>query len=119
VWFSAALAAVTTLGALVATTGPAAASYPCPGGYGCFYDTNPYNNSAQWRAPSCGDHDLRGIGWRDRISYAANWGGGNATLYNEIWWGWERVAVVAPGTGSRSFVGTVDDNVTDRIYVTC
>jgi hypothetical protein len=103
----------------VLTAAPAAASYPCPGGWSCYYDTDPYRGSAEWRAPSCGDHDLRNIGWSDRISYAANWGGGKADLYNWDWFWWDLIDTVPVGTGARSYAGKWQNNITDRIIIQC
>lgn len=107
-------------GAVVAVASPAAASYPCTSGWSCFYDTNPYNWSAEWRAPSCGDHDLRSIGWRDRISYVANRGGGSVRMLNEVWYGWYEMDVVPIGT-ERNYTTTKTgvNNQTDRIIVDC
>jgi hypothetical protein len=116
--FRIALTGVLISGTVVAVASPAAASYPCNNGYSCYYDTDPYNFSAEWRAPSCGDHDLRPIGWRDRISYVANRGGGNARMWNEYWLGWYEMDVVPLNT-QRSYIGSGINNETDRIIVDC
>lgn len=113
-----ALALLLASGAVVAVGSPAAASYPCSDGYSCYFDTNPYNNSARWTAPSCGDHDLRPIGWRDRISYVSNRGGGNARLLNEYWLGWYEMDVVPMWT-ERNYTKSGINNETDRVIVDC
>jgi hypothetical protein len=98
---------------------PAAASYPCPGGYGCFWDYGWYTGGPRWLAPTCGDFDLRNYGWQDRISGVANQSGAKADLYNEWWLGWEFVDTVNGGTTGRSYSGSWRNNITDRIIVAC
>jgi hypothetical protein len=109
---------VMAAGIVAVEASPAMASYPCLDGWSCYYDTNPYNNSATWVAPSCGWHDLRPIGWRDRISYVANRGGGTAYLWDDLGGeNWVRIALVPQG--SQLQLGSSTTNRTDKVEIIC
>ena len=115
-----AVAILAATGIVMIEASPAAASYPCPGGYSCYYDRDPYvygNGANVWIAPSCGDWSLNS--WSNRISYAANWGGYGATLWNWTGSSWQALVTIPIGTGSKSLVGTSADNRADRVTIPC
>jgi hypothetical protein len=114
------LAIATGFVAIEAT--PAAASYPCGAPWSCYFNLDPYvygTGSNMWKAPTCGTHDLWAVNFHDRISYAANWGNGGATLDNWTGTYYNPVATINPGTGARNLVGTFADNVADRVRIVC
>jgi hypothetical protein len=89
-------------------------AWDCASGYSCYYDLTEGRNKL-FTAARCGEHDLRGGVYQNRISSIANYGNGKVWVYiwrNAGYWelhGWVEI-------GSRGSFYTDD---IDRIVIDC
>lgn len=116
--FAAVVAAtMLTVGGVASTASPAAAAWDCTPGYSCYYDSLEGRNKL-FTAGRCGEHDLRGGPYQDRISSIANYGSGLVEVWKwhptAAWWelkGWVDVGRIG---------NFPDDDVSiDLVYIYC
>lgn len=86
----------------------------CPAGHQCFYDDS-YGNDLLFIAARCGEHDLRGGIYQNKINFVDNYS--PAHIYLDIWRNagyWELYAYVEPWGLERIWTDDID-----RIRITC
>ncbi|MEU4620414.1 hypothetical protein AB0G04_10620 [Actinoplanes sp. NPDC023801] len=118
------VAFVSVLGLLVSAAPAGAAASPassapvpawaCTYGYSCYYDSVDGENKL-FTAGRCGEHDLRGGKYHNRINSVANYGNGTVWLY--IWRNagyWELYDYVLVGE-----LWNIYSNDIDRIVIDC
>lgn len=91
-----------------------ALAWNCTAGYSCYFDG--YNGTSKlFTAGRCGEHDLRGGIYQNRINSVANYGNGTVWLY--IWRNagyWELWDYVLVGEARNIY-----SNDIDRIVIDC
>lgn len=115
-----AFVAVVSLFAMVLSAAPASAdpvgspAWDCTPGYSCYFDYDGGYNKL-FTAARCGEHDLRGGVYQNRISSIANYGNGQVRVYNWRNAGyWELHGWVNVGA-----TGSFYTNIIDRIVIDC
>jgi len=107
-------AAMLTVVGVTVSASPAAAAWDCTPGYSCYFDG--FNGSNKlFTAARCGEHDLRGGIYQNKINSVANYGSG--TVYLDIWRNagyWEQYDYVLVGEERNIF-----SNDIDRIVIIC
>lgn len=86
----------------------------CPAGHQCFYDDS-YGYDLLFIAARCGEHDLRGGEYQNKINFVDNYS--PAHIYLDIWRNagyWELYAYVGPWGLERIWTDDID-----RIRITC
>ena len=86
----------------------------CAYGHQCFYDDS-YGNDLLFTAARCGEHDLRGGIYQNRINFVDN--NSTADVYLDIWRNagyWEPYAHVGPWGLERIWTNDID-----RIRISC
>lgn len=86
----------------------------CAYGHQCFYDDS-YGNDQLFTAARCGEHDLRGGRYQNKINFVDN--NSSAHVYLDIWRNagyWEPYAHVGPWG-----LEAIWTNDIDRIRITC
>lgn len=117
--------ACVSLSAVALSAAPAGAAETAPGqarawecqpGFSCYYDSH-YGENWLFNAGRCGEHNLLGGIYQNRISSIYNRGNGTVRVYRLRTTGWEQMASIAVGR-SQSFLGEQENEI-DRIVIGC
>lgn len=108
--------ALALLGSAAPAGAAAARAYECQQGFSCYFD---YSNGTGWlfNAGRCGEHDLVGGIYQNRISAIVNHGNGAVDTYRWTAAGWRYINTVPVGYTSR-YTGGYENEI-DRIVIAC